>query len=258
MSEAKKVAVSVEQGTKETLEERVARLERALQTVEIETTAEALEKLESGDKKQPLIKGFQDKTVVLPVAMLQRQIKGLASSLEQGLQQAGQGNVQTLQYIMQSLGPLKRQLVQVDRTLEAVVNLSGHSDETIQAEIDKIVETEQAEQEAREDERLNRVVVERAAKEGDVVKIDYVGRVDGEIFDGGSAKNYHLTLGSGSFIPGFEEQVVGIEAGKTKEIKVTFPTDYGAKQLAGKEATFTVTAKAVKELQEVEETIQEG
>jgi trigger factor len=85
------------------------------------------------------------------------------------------------------------------------------------------------------------------AKDGDQVVIDFVGRVDGEPFEGGSAEDYPLTLGSGSFIPGFEEQLVGVKAGEEKAVTVTFPEEYGAEHLAGKEAVFDCTVKAVKE-----------
>ena len=84
------------------------------------------------------------------------------------------------------------------------------------------------------------------AKEGDQLVLDFVGRIDGEPFDGGTAEDYPLVLGSGSFIPGFEEQLVGAKAGETREVKVTFPEDYGAKHLAGKEAVFEVTVKEVR------------
>ncbi len=85
------------------------------------------------------------------------------------------------------------------------------------------------------------------AKEGDQVVIDFVGKVDGEPFEGGAAEDYPLVLGSGSFIPGFEEQLVGAKAGEEKDVTVTFPEDYQAEHLAGKEAVFTCTVKEVKE-----------
>ncbi|MDH3263049.1 MAG: trigger factor [Paracoccaceae bacterium] len=85
------------------------------------------------------------------------------------------------------------------------------------------------------------------AKEGDQVVIDFVGKVGGEAFEGGSAEDYPLVLGSSSFIPGFEEQLSGVKAGEEKTVTVTFPADYGAENLAGKEAIFDCTVKAVKE-----------
>ena len=85
------------------------------------------------------------------------------------------------------------------------------------------------------------------AKDGDQVVFDFVGKVDGEAFDGGSAEDYPLVLGSNSFIPGYEEQLVGVKAGEEKAVTVSFPEDYQAAHLAGKEAVFDCTIKAVKE-----------
>lgn len=85
-----------------------------------------------------------------------------------------------------------------------------------------------------------------AAEEGNTVVIDYEGSVDGEVFEGGTATNYSLELGSDSFIPGFEEQLVGTETGAEVEVNVTFPEDYHAEELAGKEAVFNVTVHEIK------------
>ncbi|MGP3697261.1 trigger factor [Rhodobacter sp. NSM] len=84
------------------------------------------------------------------------------------------------------------------------------------------------------------------AKDGDQIVIDFKGSVDGELFEGGSAEDYPLVLGSGSFIPGFEEQLVGAKVDDEVTVKVSFPAEYGAKHLAGKEAEFACTVKAVK------------
>jgi len=85
------------------------------------------------------------------------------------------------------------------------------------------------------------------AKEGDQIVLDFVGTVGGEAFDGGSSEDYPLVLGSNSFIPGFEAQLVGCKAGDDKKVNVTFPADYGSKDLAGKEAEFACKIKNVKE-----------
>ncbi|MEK0163767.1 trigger factor [Phaeobacter sp. JH20_02] len=85
-----------------------------------------------------------------------------------------------------------------------------------------------------------------AAENGDQVVIDFVGKVDGEAFDGGAGEDYPLVLGSNSFIPGFEDQLVGTKAGDEKDVTVTFPEQYQAEHLAGKEAVFTCTVKEVK------------
>jgi trigger factor len=84
------------------------------------------------------------------------------------------------------------------------------------------------------------------AADGDQVVIDFVGKVDGEAFEGGSAEDYPLVLGSDSFIPGFEEQLVGVKKGEEKAVEVSFPEEYGAEHLAGKAAVFDVTVKEVK------------
>ena len=85
-----------------------------------------------------------------------------------------------------------------------------------------------------------------AAETGDAVSIDFEGRIGGEPFEGGKAEDFDLTLGSGAFIPGFEDQLTGAKAGDERTVKVTFPENYGAKNLAGQEAEFAVKVKAVK------------
>lgn len=89
-------------------------------------------------------------------------------------------------------------------------------------------------------------VVEDAAKEGDTVNIDYSGSIDGVKFDGGTAEKQDLKLGSGQFIPGFEDQLIGVKAGETVTVKVTFPEQYGNADLAGKAAEFEVKVNEVK------------
>lgn len=84
------------------------------------------------------------------------------------------------------------------------------------------------------------------AKSGDQVVIDYRGTLDGEAFEGGTAEDFPLTLGSGSFIPGFEDQLIGAKADEAREVRVTFPENYGAKELAGREAVFACTVKEVR------------
>jgi trigger factor len=88
----------------------------------------------------------------------------------------------------------------------------------------------------------------RPAQKDDVAVIDFVGKVDGAEFPGGSANDYHLQIGSGSFIPGFEEQLIGASTGDSKTVTVTFPAEYPRAEVAGKEATFDVTIKELREL----------
>ena len=96
---------------------------------------------------------------------------------------------------------------------------------------------------------------DRAVESGDIIKLDFDGSVDGVPFAGGKAENYTLTIGSGSFIPGFEDQLIGTKIGEDKDVTVTFPEDYHEKSLAGKEAVFKckVNAISVKELPEADD-----
>ncbi len=89
--------------------------------------------------------------------------------------------------------------------------------------------------------------VQRAGAEGDVLLVDFEGLLDGKAFDGGKADDYLLTLGAGQLIPGFEEQLVGAEAGEDRDVEVTFPEDYQAEHLAGEDAVFKVKVKEVRE-----------
>ena len=92
-------------------------------------------------------------------------------------------------------------------------------------------------------------VEDRPAKDKDIVTIDFEGFTDGKPFEGGKAENHDLTIGSKTFVPGFEDQIIGMKIGEEKDIKVTFPKDYFSKDLAGKEATFHVVLHGIKEKQ---------
>lgn len=105
----------------------------------------------------------------------------------------------------------------------------------------------------RENNARNITVEDRPVEDGDMTTLDFEGFVDGVAFDGGKGENYPLTIGSGAFIPGFEEQLVGAKIGEETEVKVTFPEDYQAEHLQGKEAVFKCTVKEIrkKELPEL-------
>ena len=117
------------------------------------------------------------------------------------------------------------------------------SDSDVQSQIDSILSN------------YKKQVTDRKVKKGDVVNIDYTGTINGKEFDGGSATGSNLTIGSGTFIPGFEDQLIGVEAEKEVEVKVTFPEEYQAKELAGKEAVFQCDVKKIeaKELPELDD-----
>ena len=119
------------------------------------------------------------------------------------------------------------------------------TDEDINKEVDK----------ERENNSRTIDVDDRAVESGDIIKLDFDGSVDGVPFEGGKAENYTLTIGSGSFIPGFEDQLIGTKIGEEKDVTVTFPEDYHEKSLAGKEAVFKckVNAITVKELPDADD-----
>ncbi len=122
-------------------------------------------------------------------------------------------------------------------TIELVQLEVAAKDEDVQAELERFAE---AMREAVD------VETPRPAENGDIVVIDFVGKVDGEEFAGGSAEGYQLELGGGAFIPGFEEQLLGVSPGEEKDVNVSFPADYGAENLAGKDAVFSVKVTGLK------------
>lgn len=122
------------------------------------------------------------------------------------------------------------------RPIEAEV-----SDEEVQEIVDKII-----------DGYAEKKVVKRAAKDGDDVIIDFTGKKDGAAFDGGTAKDYHLVLGSGQFIPGFEDGIIGHEPGDRFNLELSFPKDYHAKDLAGQPVVFEVLLKQVNQIEKPE------
>lgn len=129
--------------------------------------------------------------------------------------------------------------------LEVTKKSTEVTDEDVDAEIKKV-----------QDRNSRLVTVEdRAAESGDVAVIDFEGFVDGVAFEGGKAEHYSLNLGAGQFIPGFEEQIVGHNIGEEFDITVTFPEDYQAEELAGKEAVFKIKLHELKkrELPEVDD-----
>ncbi|MBD5501258.1 MAG: trigger factor [Lachnospiraceae bacterium] len=121
--------------------------------------------------------------------------------------------------------------VKVDKVETAV------TDEEVDAQINK----------ERENNARNIEVTDRPVKDGDITTLDFEGFVDGVAFEGGKGENYPLTIGSGAFIPGFEEQLIGAEIDKEVEVNVTFPEDYQAEELKGKAAVFKCTVKGIKE-----------
>ena len=121
------------------------------------------------------------------------------------------------------------------------VKVDKYDAEVTDAEIDAEIDRE------REKNARTVEVTDRAVKDGDVTVIDFEGFVDGVAFEGGKGENYPLTIGSGAFIPGFEEALIGAKIGNETDVKVTFPKDYQAVELAGKDAVFKCTVKKIQE-----------
>ncbi|MDX1293053.1 MAG: trigger factor [Hyphomonas sp.] len=165
------------------------------------------------------------------------------------------------------LRPAGQPDVQIEGDMEAVVK--GEADLSYNMNVDVMPEFEPADvtkltikrpvaevSQEQIDEALARIAEQNTqyepraktakAKDGDAVVMDFVGKIDGEAFEGGSAEQQTLVIGSGRFIPGFEEQLVGVKAGEEKEVTVSFPEDYGATDLAGKEAVFEVKVHEVR------------
>ncbi|WP_366524067.1 trigger factor [uncultured Hyphomonas sp.] len=165
------------------------------------------------------------------------------------------------------LRPAGQPDVQIDGDMEAVVK--GQADLSYNMNVDVMPEFEPADvtkltitrpvadvAQEQIDEALGRIAEQNTqyepraktakAKEGDAVVMDFVGKIDGEAFEGGSAEQQTLVIGSGQFIPGFEDQLVGVKAGDEKDVTVTFPEEYGAADLAGKEAVFEVKVHEVR------------
>lgn len=136
--------------------------------------------------------------------------------------------------------------------LKPPVSLGKYKGVEIEKADDAKATEEDIEKELRRQQDANAKIVDvtdRPVKDGDMIKLDFAGTVDGAAFDGGTARDYDLTIGSGSFIPGFEDQLIGVGIGESKDVKVTFPENYQEKSLAGKDAVFACTVNSIKEKQ---------
>ena len=146
--------------------------------------------------------------------------------------------------VLKALGFVKPEVtIENYKGIEVEKKVVEISEDEINAEIDK----------ARDRNARFIQESEDAVNDGDTVTLDFEGFVDGVAFDGGKGENYELKIGSGSFIPGFEAQIIGHKIGEDFDVNVTFPEDYSAKDLAGKAATFKCTVKSLKQLPELDD-----
>ncbi len=138
--------------------------------------------------------------------------------------------------------------VAVTIALRPEINIDGYAEiapETKKPKITAKAITDRIQEIAQAQAPFVDVDEDRALVDGDTANIDFEGSIDGELFEGGAAEGFSLTLGSGQFIPGFEDQVIGMKKGEEKIIKVTFPENYGGEKLAGKDAEFKVKVNAI-------------
>ena len=243
---------------------QVEKLEKNMAKLTIEASAEdlekAIEKAYQKQKKQISIPGFRKGKV--PRQMVEKMYgkavfyedaanELIPDAYEKALEECEEDIVSSPKIEVTQIEAGKPFVFTATVALKPEVKLGKYKG----VKVDKIdVEVTDADIDAeinkeREKNARNITVEDRPVKDGDITTLDFEGFVDGIAFEGGKGENYPLTIGSGAFIPGFEEQLVGAEIGKEVEVKVTFPEDYQAENLKGKDAVFKCTVKEIKEKQ---------
>lgn len=243
---------------------QVEKLEKNMAKLTIEASAEDLEKaIEQAyqkQKKQISIPGFRKGKVPRQIVekMYGKEVfyEDAANALipdayDKALEECGEDIVSTPKIEVTQIEAGKPFIFTAAVALKPEVKLGKYKG----VKVDKI-DTEVTEEEInaeidreRENNARNITIEDRPVKDGDITILDFEGFADGVAFEGGKGENYPLTIGSGAFIPGFEEQLVGAEIGKEVEVKVTFPENYQAENLKGKDAVFKCTIKEIKEKQ---------
>lgn len=241
---------------------QVEKLEKNMAKLTIEVSAEELEKAIEGayqkNKKQISVPGFRKGKV--PRQMLERMYgkeifyEDAANALipdayEKALDECEEDIVSSPTIDVVQIETGKPFIFTAEVALKPEVKLGKYKGVTVD-KADIVVTDEEVDAEInkeRERNARNIEVTDRAVKDGDMTVIDFEGFVDDVAFEGGKGENYPLTIGSGAFIPGFEEQLVGAEIGKEVEVNVTFPEEYHAEELKGKAAVFKCTVKEIKE-----------
>jgi trigger factor len=172
----------------------------------------------------------------------------LPEAYEAAVKEAGIDPVSQPKIDVDSMEKGQDWVIKAEVTVKPEVKLGEYKDLTVEKQDREVTEEEVDARIQREQEAQAELVIkeDEAAENGDTVVIDFEGFLGEETFEGGKGENYSLELGSNSFIPGFEEQLVGTKAGESKDVNVTFPEDYQAEDLAGKDAVFKVTVHEVK------------
>ena len=240
----------------ENLEKSMAKL-----TVEVEAAEfdKALVKAYNKTKNRFNLPGFRKGKA--PMAMIEKMYgvevfyeeainTVLDASYPEAMKESGLDIVSRPEIAVDQIGKGQNLVYTATVAVKPVVTLGEYKGVTVEKADTTVSAKEVTERLNRELEKNARVVdVDREIKTDDTATIDFVGSVDGVEFPGGKGEDYPLTIGSGTFIPGFEDQLIGHKTGETVDVNVTFPEEYGAKDLAGKAALFKVTIKGVKEKQ---------
>lgn len=241
---------------------QVEKLEKNMAKLTVEVSAEemekAVEKAYQKNKGQISIPGFRKGKV--PRTMVEKMYgKGIfleeaansviPTAYEKALEECEEEIVSSPEIEVVELVPEKPFIFTALVALKPEIELGKYKGVKVEKEDTTVSEEEVMAEIEKERERNARTITveDRPVKDGDMTVIDFEGSVDGQAFEGGKGESYPLTIGSGAFIPGFEEQVVGAKLEEEIEVNVTFPEDYHAEELAGKAAVFKVTVKEIKE-----------
>ncbi|MFX3615915.1 MAG: trigger factor [Sporolactobacillus sp.] len=175
----------------------------------------------------------------------------LQSAYSEALDQTGVEPVDKPQVDVEEVGKGKPLVMKAEVTVKPEVKLGEYKGLEVEEKSTEVTDEDVDGEIKQMQERYAELVVkdDGEIEKGDTVVIDFDGYVDGQQFEGGKAENYSLEIGSGSFIPGFEDQLIGLKAGAEKDVVVTFPEDYHAEELKGKEATFKVLVHEIKQKQ---------
>ncbi|MCO7127931.1 trigger factor [Sporolactobacillus shoreicorticis] len=175
----------------------------------------------------------------------------LPNAYSEAIDKTGIEPVDKPQVDVEEIGKGKKLVLKADVTVKPEVKLGDYKGLEVEEKSTEVTDADVDHEIKHLQERYAELVVKEdgEVEKGDTVVIDFDGYVDGKQFEGGKAENYSLEIGSGSFIPGFEDQLIGVKAGAEKDVAVTFPEDYHAEELKGKEATFKVTVHEIKQKQ---------
>lgn len=241
---------------------QVEKLEKSMAKLTIEVSAEELEKaLQNAflkNKNKISVPGFRKGKV--PRQMIEKMYgpeifyedaanELIPDAYEKAVEECGEDIVSSPTIDVTQIKKGEPFIFTAEVALKPPVNLGKYKGVKVEKADTEVTEEEVAAKinQERESNARNVEVTDRPVKDGDMTVLDFEGFVDGTAFEGGKGENYPLTIGSGAFIPGFEEQLVGAEIGEEVEVNVTFPEDYQAEELKGKAAVFKCTIKEIKE-----------